>query len=599
MLTQLRIVDVGIIESVELSLTPGLNVLTGETGAGKSMIISAAGLLRGGRASTELVRKGADEAVIEALFDLRRLPLQRALLADQGLPADGDDLLIRRVVARSGRSKIWVNGSICTAAVLGRVTAGLLEVSGQHEHQSLSDRQKQRELLDALALSDKQRGAMAEAFQAVKEAAARLAGTRLDDRQRVERSDYLRFQLQELERAELREGEDVELEADIGRLRCASDLVSAAAAAERALYSDDGSICEGVATHYRRLAELASVDAELEPLAAQLEEARVLLEDAALSLGRYADGVELDPSQLEVVEERLSLLHRLRRKYSGSLAEIIERTAQMRQELDELDSLDSRREELEAELRAAREAASVVATRISTLRRRAAGKLSAQLGERLAELSMKDARMAVAVGPRPPQKGDEEALVYRLGRSGTRGREAKRLAADGWDRVEFTVATNAGEDPRPIGKIASGGELSRLMLALRQVLGEDAPAGTSIFDEVDAGIGGATADVVGRSLAAVAQHRQVLVVTHLPQVAAHGARHFHIGKARVGRRTVTTAQTLEGDTRVEELARMLAGSEVTAAARDNARGLLDAAAAETRPASARRSRRKKADLSAS
>jgi DNA repair protein RecN (Recombination protein N) len=592
-LTELRIVDVGIIESVELSLAAGLNVLTGETGAGKSMIIGAAGLLRGGRASTELVRKGADEAVIEALFDLRRLPLQRALLADQGLPADGDELLIRRVVARSGRGKIWVNGSICTAAVLGRVTAGLLEISGQHEYQSLSDRQRQRELLDALALTAKQREEMAAAHQQVEEAAQRLAGTQLDDRQRAERSDFLRFQLHELERAQLQEGEDEQLEADVGRLRRASDLVEAASGAEAALYSDDGSICEGVAAHYRRLAELAAVDGALEPLAGQLEEARVLLEDAALSLGRYAGSVENDPAQLEAVEDRLGLLHRLRRKYGGSLAEIIERATQMRQELDELDSLDSRREELQVELEQARDAAAAVATRISTARRRLAGKLSKQLGERLAELSMKGARMEVCVEPRPPQKGDPAALVFRG------GADARRLTASGWDRVEFTVATNAGEDPRPIGRIASGGELSRLMLALRQVLGEHEPAGTSIFDEVDAGIGGATADVVGRSLGAVARHRQVLVVTHLPQVAAHGARHFHIGKGRSGRRTVTTGRTLEGDERIEELARMLAGSRVTAAARENARGLLEAAAtasSEEAPASrpTRKGRRKKA-----
>ncbi|MCK5800601.1 MAG: DNA repair protein RecN, partial [Deltaproteobacteria bacterium] len=561
MLTHLRIVDFGIIDSVDLDLAPGLNVLTGETGAGKSMIVGAAGLLRGGRASSEIVRKGRDEAAVEALFDLRGVPAARDRLADLGLPQDGDELLVRRVVPRSGRGRIWVNGSLCSAAMLGRVMAGLVDISGQHEHQSLLDRKVQLGVVDALAVKPAQAGAMAKAYDRVKELADRLAKTHLDDRERATRTEFLRFQLRELGEAKLVAGEDEELMATITRLRRASDLVEVSTEAEAELYSADGSVCDRIGALQRRLTELQDVDPALAPFAGQLEEARVTLEDAALSLGRYAEGRDLDPAHLEALEARLDLLHRLRRKHGVSLSELVARTEEMRRELDELEGLDGRRDELGEALRVAREEAQGLASRLSTARRRVSGKLQVAISERLVALGMKGARFVVDVGAQPVREGDPEALVFS-------GAAPRRLGPRGWDRVEFLVATNAGEDARPVGRVASGGELSRLMLALRQVLGEHDPAGTSIFDEVDAGIGGAIADVVGRSLAAVGRHRQVLVVTHLPQVAAYAKRHFHVGKGARGKRTATTIHCLGEAERREELARMLAGSRVTQAARD-------------------------------
>ena len=579
MLLQLRIVDFAIIEGVELALAPGLNVLSGETGAGKSMIVGAASLLRGGRASAEIVRKGSKEAVVEALFGLDGQPRAQAMLDELGLPAGDGELLVRRVVPRNGRGRIWVNGSLCTAAVLARLMGGLLDISGQHEYQSLGDRAVQLELLDALAVQPAQRTAMASAYQKLGELAQALERTQLDDRRRVERIDFLQFQLRELEAAKLELGEDEQLETRVARLRRASDLAEASAQAERELYGQDRSLCQRIAALHRRIVDLEHLDPVLVPLAAQLEEGRVLLEDAAFSLGRYAAGIEQDPQSLETTEARLDLLRRLQRKHGGSLEEVLARQQAMRSELDELASLDLRRDELHQQLAAAQDEARKVAGRLTTARRRGARQLAAGINAKLGELGMKGATFDVALEPRAEREGVPAAFLLRD------GKVTRRVGASGWDRVEFVVATNLGEDARPLGRIASGGELSRLMLALRQVLGQHAPAGTSVFDEVDAGIGGAVADVVGQSLAQVARHRQVLVVTHLPQVAAYAQRHFRVGKGTVARgtkggpRTTTTLRALDDAERTEELARMLAGSRVTEAARANARQLFSAAEA--------------------
>lgn len=577
MLLQLRIVDFAIIEGVELTLAPGLNVLSGETGAGKSMIVGAASLLRGGRSSAEIVRKGSQEAVVEALFALEGQRRAQALLEELGLPAGDGELLVRRVVPRSGRGRIWVNGSLCTAAVLGRLMAGLLDISGQHEYQSLGDRGMQLELLDALAVQPAQRAAMAAAHQKLVELGQALDRTQLDDRQRVERIDFLQFQLRELEAAKLELGEDEQLETRVARLRRASDLAEATAQAERELYAQDRSLCQRIAALHRRISDLQHLDPVLVPLAAQLEEGRVLLEDAAFSLGRYGSSIEQDPQSLDATEARLDLLRRLLRKHGGSLEEVLARQQAMRAELDELASLDLRRDELHRALAVAQDEARQVAGRLTTARRRGARRLATGINAKLGELGMKGAAFDVALEPRAEHEGVAAALVLRDGKI------SRRVGASGWDRVEFVVATNLGEDARPLGRIASGGELSRLMLALRQVLGQHAPAGTSVFDEVDAGIGGAVADVVGQSLAQVAHHRQVLVVTHLPQVAAYAERHFHVGKGTRGARTTTTLRELDDAERIEELARMLAGSRVTEAARANARQLFSAAEAARGP----------------
>lgn len=570
MLHQLRIADFGIIDEVELTLAPGLNVLTGETGAGKSMIVGAVSLLKGGRSSVDLVRKGAKEAVVEAVLAVSD-PELRGQLEGLGLPAGDEELLVRRVVPSAGRGRIYVNGALCTAQVLGKLMGQLLDISGQHEFQALADRVFQRKLLDAVALKQADRLGMAEAFAEVERLGEALAATRLDDRQRVERLEFLRFQLRELEAAELRPGEEAEVEASLARLRRASDLVEAAKGAAHVIYSGDRAVTERLARAHRPLSELVSVDGSLGPLAAQIDEARVLLEDAALALQRYSGTVSLDPGQLARLEERGGQLHRLRRKHAATIDQLIIRQVDLREEAEQLENFDERQADLEGELQRAREVAAERARDLSRRRQRAGRRLSRQISSQLAELGMKGAQLEIRVSGSAVKQGDEAHRIF------VEGGEQRRLHATGWDRVEMLVTTNPGEDPRPVGRVASGGELSRIMLAVRQVMGRDDPTVLTVFDEVDAGVGGAVADVVGRSLAAVGLHQQALVVTHLPQVAAYAQRHFLVGKGKQGKRTTTRVEALDEKARVEELARMLGARRVSEAARANARQLLSAA----------------------
>jgi DNA repair protein RecN (Recombination protein N) len=567
MLTQLHIVDFAIIEEVEVLPGPGLNVLTGETGAGKSIIVGAAALLRGGRASAEVIRSGRPEAVVEALFDLSDSPLAAEQLEAAGLPAMGDELLVRRVVSRNGRSRAYLNGSVCTLPVLEQTVGQLLDISGQHEHQLLSDRGTHLRTLDALAVTGDQLAAMGRSFARLREAARALAQTQMDDRQRSARIDFLRFQLSELDAAALRSGEDGELEAERSRLQRAADLQGAAVNGEEELYSGERSISERLARVERQLSALAPIDGRLGPLVRQLEEARTGVEDVAGSLRRYGAALDLDPAHLQQVEERLDLIHHLKRKHGASVDEILVRREEMGRELEGLVSIEQRLGTLEGELGEARREAARVAEDLSRSRHDAARELSLEVTKQLAVLRMAGARLVVEVKLRPPHEGDDAALIF----------ETRRLGERGWDQVEFFISTNPGEEARPLRRIASGGELSRVMLALRRVLGRHDPVATSIYDEVDAGIGGAVADVVGRSLAEVARHRQVLCVTHLPQVAAHADLHFFVGKRRKGGRARTIVVPLAPESQVEEIARLLGGERVTDRTRANARELLDAA----------------------
>ena len=567
MLVQLHIRDLAIIDEVELTLGPGLNVLTGETGAGKSIIVGAAGLLRGGRASTEMVRTGCKEAVVEALFDVSDAPQVRPSLERSGLAGVEDEVLIRRVVAKTGRSRVSVNGSLHTVAMLRELAEQLIDISGQHESHLLSDRAVHRRILDAMGTPDKDLAAMALAHERLREAAEIMSKSRMDERQLAERLDFLRYQLQELTAADLKRGEDADLAIERRRLQRASELMEVATGGERELYSRDDSVLDRVAQLKRGLDALLHVDPALEGLAAQLEEASVLVEDVALSLRQYAADVDLDPARLDQVEERLDLIHRLGRKHGGSVDEILTRQEQMEQELTDLESLEHRLETLEADLAAARGEAEAQAARLTASRKAAASKLGRSVTRHLSRLRMKGARLAAEVTPRAARQGDSAAVCF----------DHRRLGASGWDAVEFLITTNPGEPPRSLSRVASGGELSRVMLALRRVLGQHDPVSTSIYDEVDAGISGAVADVVGRYLAEVARHRQVLCVTHLPQVAAHARRHFHVGKTTRGKRARTTVRQLDPDQRVEELARMLGGKRVTARARGNAEELLEEA----------------------
>ncbi len=552
MLRHLRATNFAILSDVELELGAGMNVLTGETGAGKSLIVEAVNLMRGGRASADIPRAGADEAVVEAVVEVPDDLRARVagVLEGAGLPVD-DQVLVRRVIQKGGRSRCYVNGALTTAARLAELGALLIDLSGQHQHQGLVDPARHLEILDAFAGGDA--AAMAAAWVELRrwsDAEAALGG---DERERAARLDYVRFQLDELDAAGLKEGEDRELELERARLAAVDQLQGAARSAEELLYGDDGGR-DRVAAAVRELERAARVDPALAAIAARLRELDALIDDVARELRAYTDRLEGDPERLAAVDDRLALIRRLARKHGG---DALGKAAELRAELTALEGRDARLAEAQA-ARAAAEAAAIAAAAVLTKQRaKAARALEKQVNAALAELGMAAARLSVAIEPRP-------------------------LGPTGADRIELLLASNKGEDCRPLAKIASGGELSRIMLAMKLVLRSADEVATYVFDEVDAGIGGQAAQVVGEQIRAVADHRQVLCVTHLPQIAAYADHHFHVEKTEVDGRTETQVRRLTGAARKDELARML-GGHATARAKAHAAELL----AEARRASAR------------
>ena len=565
MLRHLRVTNFAILSDVALELGPGMNVLTGETGAGKSLIVEAVALLRGARASADIPRAGADEAVVEAVVevpaDLRRRV--RAVLDEAGLPpGDDHEVFIRRVIQRGGRSRTWINGGLTTAQRLAELGALLIDLSGQHQHQGLVDPARHRELLDVLIRGSAEHApeveAMAIAWQALAALDRELDVLGGDDRTRAARADILTFQVEELDGARLEPGEDVRLATERVRLAAVDQLSAGARAAEDALYGADDSAVDKVGAAAREVDRLVRLDPELAGCARALAEARALVEDVAGQLRSYAERLDGDPERLAWVDDRLALIKRLARKHGdAAVDELIARATALRAELDALTGRDTRLAELTAARAAALTRAEACARALTTARTRAAKKLEREVGAALAELALGSARLAVAI-------------------------EARPLGPTGADKVELLLAANKGEDQKPLARIASGGELSRIMLALKLALRRADEVATYVFDEVDAGIGGATAHAVGVQIRAVADHRQVLCVTHLPQIAAHADHHFHVEKSEVAGRTETHVARLTATARKDELARMLGGA-TTARARAHAAELL----AKARPAAAR------------
>jgi DNA repair protein RecN (Recombination protein N) len=575
-LRHLRVTNFAILSDVTLELGEGMNALTGETGAGKSLIVEAVNLLRGGRASADIPRAGADEAVVEAIFEVPDdlAPRIRGVLDGAGLPLGPDDdaaararreaagepavsdVLIRRVIQRGGRSRTYVNGALTTAARLAELGGLLVDLSGQHQHQGLVNPDRHREILDLFSAAAPRLATMDEAWQALRAIDTQIEALGGDERARSERADYLRYQLDELDGARLEAGEDERLAAERTRLAAVDQLAAGARAAEDLLYGGDDSAIDRLAAASRELERLLRLDGDLEPCARLLTEARALVEDVASQLRHYADRLEGDPERLSWVEDRLELIRRLVRKHGLAIGELIGRADELRGELDGLVRRDERLAELTAS-RAAAEAAALAAARaLSDSRTKAARRLEREVAAALAELGMAAARLHVVI-------------------------EARPLGPTGSDRVELMLASNKGEDKKPLAKVASGGELSRIMLAMKLVLRRADEVATYVFDEVDSGVGGATASAVGAQIRAVADHRQVLCVTHLPQIAAYADQHFHVEKAEVAGRTETRVKKLGAGARKDELARML-GGQATAKAKAHAAELL-AEAARVRP----------------
>ena len=528
MIRYLGIRDLAIVDALDIEFEHGFNVLTGETGAGKSIIIGALGLLVGERGSGDLVRTGTTRALVQAVFE----------------DEEATETIVRREIPARGRGRIFLNDALSTAAALRALAGRLVDIHGQHEHQALLDPRSHSGLLDAYVGLESAAAEVAAAHARWQDAKARVEAERVDAGELAARVEFLEFQLGEIDRVAPRSGEDELLRNERSRLANADRLKTLAGGAYATLYERDDSVMSSLGAVWRQLDELAALDSALTEQAAARDAVVPLLEDLAHTLRSYAAAVEVSPDKLADVEARLADIERLVRKYGGSLDAVLERRRTMAAEVEDLADGGKRRTALEADAVKAREAYLAAARALSVRRVEGARQLAPALGAELRHLAMPDGHVAVRVDTDLPE-----------------GRWSSR----GTDRVELFLSANPGEDARPLSRVASGGELSRVMLALKTLATTDAAGKTLVFDEIDAGIGGRAADRVGERLRALGARYQVLCVTHAPQLAAHATAHFRVSKRVDGGRTRTVVERLTQAERVAELARLMTGSDSSTA----------------------------------
>ena len=561
MIETLRIRNVAIVEEVELEFGPGLNVLTGETGAGKSIVLGALNMLAGSRVSSDVVRDGADRAEVEAVFRTEKLAELEAELEGLGLAAENDEheLIVQRSIAKAGRSRARVAGELLPVSTLAKLFEGRVEISSQHSSQALLRPEMHARLLDEAGNHDTLRGAVEGDCTAVRGLDAELADLRGAVDERARREDFLRFQVDEIDAVELRENELPTLESEHRRRAHSEQLREDGGIALVELTGDERGDTSGaldlLARAQRGVEALAKMDGDLGILADRLRACEDELRDAAGDLERYVDKLEVDPGKLAQLEDRLGQIEKLRRKYGDEETSILEYRDTIARELDGLESADGRIEELER-VRADRiEALAAKAAKLTRARKKSAKALGKRVEAPLSDLALPDARFEVALNPLAPPAGMP---------CGPGGSEA----------VEFRFAASAGSEPRPLQKVASGGELSRVFLAVKNALRGAGRGMVLVFDEVDAGIGGRVAERVGLCLAELASEHQVLCITHHPQIAALADIHFRVEKRKAGRRTIAKVERIEGDDRVDEIARMAGGEKISAETRRHAEALL-------------------------
>jgi len=562
MLSHLHIRNFAIIDEVELELHAGLSVLTGETGAGKSILIDALGMVLGDRADSGSVRHGADRADISATFELSALPSVAAWLEEQDLGAE-DHVLIRRSLGADGRSRAYINGQSVPLQTLRALGDQLVDIHGQHEHQSLSKRPVQLDLLDFHGDLMAARAQVQEAFRAWRKLQDRLDGLQGSEADRAARLELLRYQNQELEQLALTDDELPELEEEHRKLANSGKLAEQSQAGLDALYeSDEASAYQLIRTAIQRLEPLSEIDSSLEGTLRIIDEASIQVQEAADQLSRYLSNLDMDPARLDWVEDRLAAIHALARKHRCDASELPALSARLAGELAELEGADQDLESISRQVGKLRDAFFAAAEELSLRRAEAAVDLGDQVSQVMQKLGMQGGRMHVSMEKLAPGA----------------------VRADGLDRVEFLVAANPGQPAAPLSKVASGGELSRISLAIQVVAASGSQIPCMVFDEVDAGVGGGVAEIVGQRMRQLGQERQVLCVTHLPQVASQAHQHLKVSKLTDGTHTRTRITSLTDQETVEELARMLGGVKITQRTRDHAREMLDNVARAERKA---------------
>jgi len=550
-----------------------MNILSGETGAGKSIIISAVNLILGDRAQLDLIRTGSDEAVVEAMFHLPKNNPISELLARRGIDEQGEELLIKRIISRGGKSRVLINGSMTTLAILSEVGEELINISGQHEHQTLLRPDRHIDIIDSFGDLWPLRRKTGELIRKVRTLTEEMESLQMDETEKERRIEFLRFQIKEIDEAKLAAGEEEELSEERTLLANAEKLFKNADEAHRLLYAMENSASENISEALAKVRELAEVDKNLAPLAETLAEALYGIEDTGKELESYASRVSFDPDRLDQVQERLRLISSLKKKYAkdpdGGVADILAYAEKAKAELSGIEMSEEHIQKLKGEIQAVQADALRHAKELGKQRRVVGEKFSRMVEQEVSSLGMQGTRFVVNIDTRKAKEGE-----FSL----------DGLAANptGIDRVEFFISPNVGEEPRALARIASGGELSRLLLAMKKTLAQTQVIPTLIFDEVDSGIGGGIAQVVGKKLKEVSRHQQVICITHLPQIASFADTHYSVVKdaARTGAdasRTITRVERLSQDERVMEIARMLGGEVITETTLNHAKEMIETA----------------------
>lgn len=553
MLIELRIQNYAIIDRLALELGPGLNVLSGETGAGKSIIVGALSLLLGERASADLIGAGGDRALVEGVFDISGHPEIPELLDEYGVEQEEGLLILRREVARAGRNRAWVNGSPATATLVGELGQRLVDMHGQHEHQTLLRQEEQRKILDEYAATTPLVREVEDAYRRMREIEAELVELERRRREAEERAGFLRDQLREIEKVGPRPGEEEELEEEAHRLEHAEDLAILSRKLHQSLYATEDSVIARLAELRKDLDELIRIDPSQADTLELFEPAYINLEELGRRMGDYTALIEYDPARLEEIRRRQDLIFRLKTRYGPEIEDVIERGRQVKAELDLIDTADFERRALERKRGEAGAKLIQLADQLSKARRQAAETLEDEVAKILPELGLAGGRFQIAF------------------------HERSEIGPDGAEEIEFQIALNVGFEPRPLARVASGGELSRVMLALKTVLARQDRIPSLVFDEIDTGIGGQIGHRLGDKLRQVADHHQVFVITHLAQVAARADQHFRVEKGIDDEVAKTYVVALDEEERLRELTRMLGGDPSSEASLEYAREMLQIA----------------------
>ena len=543
MLRFLRVRNFALIDQLEIHFEDAFNLLSGETGAGKSIVVDALGLIAGSKASSDTIRTGESKAIVEAVFEAD----VASRLERLGLDAESSEVIIRREIASDGRNRVFINNQPSTVSALRELAPSLLDIHGQHDQQTLIESSSQLDLVDVFAGATELAARVQQLDEALQKTEAELAELVADHARKVERLDLLRFQRDEIEKANPKPKETETAHQQLAVLSHATKLLDAATRGYEQLYESDESVSSALAQTERALRDATQYDKRLEPLAAQAESALIQVQDLAAGLRDYAGRIEANPQELERLQSRLAELERLHRKYGPDLLGHLDR---VNGEMDSMGLAEAQKDKLLQHIASLREDYNKVAQTLSRKRRAASTKLETQVVRELKSLAMPNVRFQVQWSDITPGR------------------------ARGIDRADFMISANLGEDLRLLEKVASGGELSRIMLALRTVLVVDEALKTLVFDEVDAGVGGKAAETIGQKLQELSQRYQILCVTHLAQIAACAEHHYRIEKLVLDGRTVTRVEPLTGESRVDELVRMMSGSRVTDAARQHIREML-------------------------